>query len=337
MSQNNNNNNGCFIELEDLTLPFTSEDFFTDKDLDMIFGRTPLPKELHIKSDKVLWNNWAGTSQLQDDGSAGTKLHDSTDDHWDEVGKLHDLQHFNGTATITNTELKRQVQEFLWDTFHEDFLYPIWDTPYGGHTPPITILCFNKTSMWHSEGPLPIPDVIPKEGQETLRQIRSPAVCNFRLLGDIHGSRLEFSDAKQKLIDAEEFCQQKFFSRYIRDLTSRFREPDSEFAYQPPVTKIPQSVAVRNRQLHQQPPMLFNGLLVSPTTSYILDVDYWRNQMIPNTGYDGMHKSYIVNLSKWHRVLTNDTPRVTFRVHANSNKMNWDKIQDLVNTGKLIH
>ena len=51
--------------------------------------------------------------------------------------------------------------------------------------------------------------------------------------------------------------------------------------------------------------------------------------------YVGMHNPYIVNLSKWHRVLTNGTPRVTFRLHVNRN-LGWENITEMYETGKLF-
>ena len=48
-----------------------------------------------------------------------------------------------------------------------------------------------------------------------------------------------------------------------------------------------------------------------------------------------MHNPYFVNVSKWHRVITNNTPRVTLRVHANT-KLTFEEIERLVHSGEFF-
>ena len=44
---------------------------------------------------------------------------------------------------------------------------------------------------------------------------------------------------------------------------------------------------------------------------------------------------YIVNVGKWHRVVTNGTPRVTFRIHANTD-LTFEQIEKMVEAGEFF-
>ena len=61
----------------------------------------------------------------------------------------------------------------------------------------------------------------------------------------------------------------------------------------------------------------------------------WDDKLNFITEHVGMHNPYIVNLSKWHRVLTNGEPRVTFRIHANTD-LTFEDIERLHDNGEFF-
>ena len=102
--------------------------------------------------------------------------------------------------------------------FHPIYFQEIWKTNTGNAHPPVTVLCFSRTTGWHKEGPVPIPSNVP-ESFDTgfVTNWRPPAVINFRLLGDIEGSQLEFAQPNEAMVEAEEELIQKFFDTSVAE------------------------------------------------------------------------------------------------------------------------
>ena len=122
--------NNCFIECKDITLPFTVEDFLIEEDIKLV-NATDFPEEPRIQypNSKIMWANW----------QIGGKI----SDHANQT----DQERFNGMGLIIKTELKHKVNEWIQDTFNPDFVDTNWKDAFGRITPPVTILCFNKTRV----------------------------------------------------------------------------------------------------------------------------------------------------------------------------------------------
>ena len=299
--------NNCYIDLPELELPWSVDELFCDEDYNIINDDNSHLRPYMIKTDRLVWNNW----QAQDGGEASW-MYDNiiTPDN-----KLN--VHFNGTALITNTKLKREVYDWARDTFHKDYLDELWGvSPNAAKFPPISILCFNKTSAWHSEGPIEIPNDIPVDfSTKILRRVRASICCNFRLLGDEDDSILQFTHASD-------------------ELNKMYRQLEHKFVY-----KWFNNKRFNNKWFNNNSPnpeyIVRNGLKVSPSTSYIVDTEKWKKHIPISVERKGMHCPFFININKWHRVLTNNTPRVSFRVHS-GDAMNFRKVEELVSSGNFF-
>ena len=303
--------NGCFIDVPNLTLPWTAEDILSAQDIELIHAKDGASKNYSIQSKNITWTN-AG-KQRYDLLQAGKHTGDLVQQDIDTI--LAEESHFNGTAVVHDQILKRQMWEWLNDTFHADYIDNLWTGPNGASkVVPVTVLCFNKTSGWHCEGPMKTPDFeAPSDGDvdafNRINQLRPPAVCNFKLLGDTDNSKIEFANGADELERTHELARDKCFTDYARFLSR--------------LIKRPPNIAI------------VNNIRVGPVSSYILDMDQWADHLNKITEHVGMHNPYFVNVAKWHRVLTNNTPRVTFRVHSHE-RMTFKKIEELVETQRFF-
>lgn len=293
--------NGYFIEFKDLTLPFTCEDFLLQEDLDLVnASEFPDSRTIRFPNSKITWNNWQmGQNQMRE--------------HVNQT----EQERFNGLATITDTKLKRRVRDWLYDTFNESFFESTFN--YNGKASlPISILCFNKTSTWHREGPVEIPhdfhvNTAPMDAQ------RWPAVMNFRLTGDIEDSIIQFAEISDSLQQKYDLLRNNFFNTWRKN---------DEFFNTWKTTAKDGDLTVTDAEYLGKLRMMLH-------TDHILDENLYKDHITKMSQYVGMHNPYIVNLSKWHRVITNGTPRVTFRLHVNR-KLTWDDIREMYEAGKLL-
>ena len=282
----------CYCDVPNIDFPFSAENIFGDYELDLFHNNVPVPKEITIAGKVVKWNNWmAGKYAGKDNKEA-----------W-EVYQKENI--FNGEAVITDTKMKREVWDWMNATFQPNVFQEIWNDGMHSH-PPVTILCFSDSTGWHKEGPIDIPneDTIPKEqGVDFIKRMRAPAVINFRLLGDIDGSVLQFAKPSEKMLQNEKELIDKFFT--VR--------PEESFH-----TKIVEH----------------NTMNIGATQHWLAN-ETWHNDLTQITEHKGMHNAYIVNLAQWHRVLTNGSPRVAFRVHANTT-FTFKQIEQMVEAGKFF-
>jgi hypothetical protein len=352
--------NGCFIDAVGLEFPFKADDFLNDADMQMISGDVPIPTESAIKSDKVMWNNWSSPMEpthssdkeqpapmqvlndAQEANEAGKRV-------WSGASEMQ-KEMFNGTAVITNVKLKHMVHEWIQDTFHEDYIDTLWTSPMGmAKYVPVTLLCFNKSSAWHKEGPIDIPNYYPSNFHTGIvTRFRPPAVCNFRLLGDIDDSYLQFAKSSERMRNTELSIQDEFFKNWLVD--SGGTEKDGVWEYtvktDPPILQKRIDEAHNIAQAKQYAPhiklpnfpdfVIRDRLKVAPSTNYIVDPEYWKDDIEIIETHVGMHNPYFVNINQWHRVVTNGQPRVTFRVHANPLKMTFKKVEEMYEAGKLL-
>lgn len=282
----------CYCDVPNIDFPFTAEDIFGDYELDLFNNNVPVPQELIISGKSVKWNNWMAQEY------AGKKSKEAF-----EVYQRENI--FNGAAVISDTKMKHDVWDWMNATFQPDVFQKIWNDGLSSH-PPVSILCFSDSTGWHKEGPIDIPneETIPKENAvEIIKRMRAPAVINFRLLGDIDGSVLQFAKPSEQMLQNEKELIDKFFTL----------RPEESF-----ITKIVEH----------------NTMNISATQHWLADRT-WHKDLTPITEHKGMHNAYVVNLGQWHRVLTNGSPRVSFRVHAN-NKFTFKEIEERVEAGKFF-
>ena len=303
--------NNCFIDCPQVQFPFTADDFFGDYDYDLINGNIPLPSELILQGEKIKWSNWSSdnVSFLE-----GTRFENEKQE-----------ENFNSAGLIYDTNLKHDVWDWMNDTFHPIYFQEIWKTSHGNAHPPVTVLCFSRTTGWHKEGPVPIPSNVP-ESFDTgfITNWRPPAVINFRLLGDIEGSQLEFSEPNEKMAQAEEELIQKFFDTSVSN-------SDAE--------KSPLQAAPGVRHFGGNkvtvPTFVKHRSMIMDARQHWIQEGTYKNALTHIATHYGMHNPYIVNISQWHRVITNGMPRVTLRVHANTN-LTFTEIEQLVEAGKFF-
>lgn len=292
--------NNCFIECKDIILPFTVEDFLIEEDIKLV-NATDFPEDPRIQypNSKIMWTNWQiGTNRMSE--------------HANQTNQ----ERFNGMGLIINTELKHKVNEWIQDTFNPDFVDTNWKDAFGRITPPVTILCFNKTSGWHKEGPLQIPDNF-QHLTDPIKLRRWPAVLNYRLTGDVEDSILQFAKLSSDLEQKVEQLTLNFFD-YCDSKGKTWDEKTQDWQRIGPTDAITK-----------------DELRIMTHTDYILNDELYKDHISIEQQYVGMHNPYVVNLSKFHRVITNGTPRVTLRVHSNKD-LSFEQIEEMYETGKLF-
>jgi len=207
----------------------------------------------------------------------------------------------NGGAVITDQQLKRDVWEWLHETIHPEYFQTIWNMA-GRKTPPVSILCFSHPTAWHREGPIQFPNNLPQHiNKDIVSKPRAPAVINFRLLGDPNGSTLEFAEANEELKIKEQECIDKYFETWYNDVNGEIHSAEHE------------------------------GVVFTAAQHWLGE----ETGLTKITEHVGMHNAYIVNLSQWHKVNTNGEPRVTFRIHANTD-LTFQDIERLVDNGEFF-
>lgn len=311
---------GCYCDCPEITLPFDAGTFLNQQDLDMINGVADIPNTTEIQSDKILWyGNWSTTQ-------------------WSAKNVL------NGGAVITDNALKREVWDWLHESIHPAYFQKIWDM-HGRKTPPVSILCFSHPTAWHREGPILFPENLPEHiNTKVVSMPRAPAVINFRLLGDKDGSKLQFAEATEELNIQEQECIQKYFDSWTSDVNGSFHaaehnglvftaqqhwlgnDPTQDTNKWQTTSKTEETSYVTTRDVVLRDDELMETGNVTKN---------WDNKINFITEHVGMHNAYIVNLSKWHRVLTNGEPRVTFRIHANTD-LTFEDIEQLVDNGEFF-
>lgn len=299
---------GCYCDCPEITLPFDASTFFNQQDLDMINGVADIPNEREMQSDKILWyGNWSTTQ-------------------WSAKNIL------NGGAVITDDTLKREVWEWLHEAIHPGYFQKIWDM-HGRKTAPVSILCFSHPTAWHREGPILFPENLPDHiNTKIVSMPRAPAVINFRLLGDKDGSKLQFADPTEELNIQEQECIQKYFDTWTSDMNGSSHAAEHHglvfTAQQHWLGNDPKEEThhISTRDVVLRDDELMETGIVTKN---------WDDKINFITEHVGMHNAYIVNLSKWHRVLTNGEPRVTFRIHANTD-LTFEEIEQLVDNGEFF-
>lgn len=277
--------NGCYCDLPGINFPFNTEDFLTQQDIDILNGK--------VLGEAVLGNNLGALS-----GAVG-KTHDSafvktSKLSWSKNTGNYDTQGtFNGNGIITDHDLKHDVWDWLNETFHQKYFQEVWKIS-GTNTPPVTVLCFSLNSGWHNEGPIPHVNFD--------NNLRPPAVINFRLLGDIDNSYIEFAEPDKDMAQAEK----EIIELYLETVTG---------------ADVNLTVEHKN-------------LIMSNTIHGFYD-EYWNDNLNVIETHHGMHNPYIVNVGKWHRVITNGSPRTTLRVHANTD-LTFKEIEELVARGEFF-
>ena len=281
----------CYCDCEGVEFPFTAEDFFTEQDINMINGNV-IPTDITVQSGNIKWTNWS-SDKIPTEAKAG-RWADSTDSN---------QLTFSGSGFISNLELKRKVSDWLHETFNPEFLQNNWNIN-GFNTPPVTVLCFAKSTGWHKEGPVTIPATAPTDFDNTfLNAYRHPGLCNFRLLGDKEGSSIQFAKPSEKMWNAELELIEKFCHDY---------------------------------HVAKQPITIVHNDLTMGIDSHWPTTGVWEDELEIITEHVGMHNPYLVNIGQWHRVKTNGQPRVTFRVHGNHN-LTFKQIEEMYDTGKLFN
>jgi hypothetical protein len=296
--------NGYYVDCPNMVnFPFAKEDFFTQYDMDILHGR--------VKGDDILGSN---LSQLRGAvGESENKRHDSSfiktsKCSWSKNTGKYDAQGtFNGNGIVTDHNLKHDIWDWLNESFHKDYFQMIWKAG-GTNTPPVTVLCFSLNSGWHNEGPI---SAIPGS---TLPQfnnfLRPPAVINFKLLGDVDNSYIEFAEPDVAMKVAQKELIELYLEKVQYEKAHGSLEADT-------------STVVEHK----------NFILSSSIHGYY--DDYWSDNLKVVETHHGMHNPYIVNIGKWHRVITNGQPRVTLRVHANTH-LTFQKIEELVARGEFF-
>ena len=83
------------------------------------------------------------------------------------------------------------------------------------------------------------------------------------------------------------------------------------------------------------PTIIKHRSMVMDARQHWIQQDTYLKSLTHKATHYGMHNPYIVNISEWHRVITNGTPRVTMRVHANTD-LTFRQIEELVDAGKFF-
>ena len=135
---------------------------------------------------------------------------------------------------------------------------------------------------------------------------------------------MEFSEPNEKMAQAEEELIQKFFDTSIANNNAE---------------KSPLQAAPGVRHFGGNkvtlPTFVKHRSMIMDARQHWIQEGTYKTALTHIATHYGMHNPYIVNISQWHRVITNGMPRVTLRVHANTN-LTFTEIEQLVEAGKFF-
>lgn len=200
---------------------------------------------------------------------------------------------------ITSKKFQYILKDFFNDNFKINIMDDIWTPSIGVKFLPITLIKFHKSSVWHREGNADFynRDVI------NMLDGRVNYAVNFPLYGDPNNSEVWFGKPSEKLIREE------------MDLLYKLSNTEDKVTG---VTNIEKT------------------LRVSSSIDSILDENVW-GEHIEITGIKkGYHCPYIINLSSYHKVLTDNTNRISLRFMGNSSKYTYKDIVQLFENNELF-
>ena len=290
-----------FIEFsnDELSLPFTVDDLFTDEDYDLVYGKNTSTDQL-VYTENIIWCR---------------NLTSHTNEKGDEILKV--AKGATGLLRNRPNKLSRVFWEWVNDTYHEDWIGDLFKGGYFENFAPVSILVWNDNSPWHME-PGETDANILKNIQSNISTKKwwgpwwrvSTTVCNFRLLGDDKNSTIHFADITDEFYNTILDTRQKFYDKWI--------EADSGFFVS----------AVNDEN--------FPTFQSYGDSDQIINVDAWHNHMTVKEIKNGFESPFMLNLGNVHRVFVGDqSTRVTFRLHS-SKKLDWITIKQYRDTGVLL-
>ena len=169
----------AFIDLPNISLPFTHADLFTDQDYEILETRTTPPGG--IITGKVGW------------GVVGDKIQQN-------------LRPLSLLGFILDKEIMYAMKEHFDKTYNPDIMGDIYSISQGRKMLPVSLITFSDTCPWHREG-LPQPWST-REFEETYHatypRTRYNYAVNYPLYGKkIETTKVEFAKTSKRLQDLE--------------------------------------------------------------------------------------------------------------------------------------
>lgn len=283
----------CFCELPQLEYPFTVDELFGDEDHNLFYGDyDPATSKAVHRTSKLTWYDANVNAR-----NAGTT-------HFTNY-----YSQFTGIGYITHKPTIKRLQEYVHDTFNKDFIVKMLNPSPGKFVFPTNIIAWADNSRWHCEGPRD-----PAHLSSDIFTKRFNTVCNFRLLGETHDSKILFGEPSQRLTNK--------VAQLIEEFESSNDEITTEFS-----SSFKQKTYVNNTNIQEGVSVNFE----SDTIGYQSE-QLWENDIEIKAVKEGFNNPFIMNLSQWHKVCVGESklPRVTLRLLANKDIpfSVWEKMVD---------
>ena len=293
--------NKNFIEFsnDELSLPFTVDELFTDEDYEIIYGNDTSNEPL-IYTENILWCKNL-TSHKNDNGEDILKVSKGT----------------TGLLRNRPNKLSRIFWEWVKDTYHEKWIGDLFKGANFENFAPVSILVWNNNSPWHMEpGETDVNILKLINEHSSKKKVWGPwwrvstTVCNFRLLGDDKNSSIHFAEITDEFHKTILHTRQKFYRKWFKTNTGIFVS----------------AVDDENCPTFQS----------CNDSDQIINDDKWINHMKVNEIKNGFESPFMLNLGNLHRVFVGDqSPRVTFRLHSSKN-LDWNAIKTYRSKGILL-
>lgn len=200
---------------------------------------------------------------------------------------------------ITSKKFQYILKEFFNEHFKINIMDDIWTPSVGVKFLPVTLIKFHKSTVWHREGNADF------YNQDIINMLKGRVnyAVNFPLYGDPNNSEVMFGKPSQKLIREEIDLLYKL--QHTQDIVEGVTNSDK-------------------------------SLRVSASIDSILKEDVWANDIEITGIKKGYHCPYIINLSSYHKVISDNTNRISLRFMGNSKKYTYSDIVKLFEENELL-
>jgi|TARA_B110000908_G_C10129069_1_gene391325 hypothetical protein len=284
--------NGCYIDLN-VPLPITAEELFDEDDNKFINCTTPDQHDIFSKpfnTTNMFWSIPPGGPSP--DGTIGF---------------------------ITNPEIVQTLKDY----YNTHFAIDVLGDHHGDYPEPFSIVKFHKTSQYHREGLNTIHTEAYKSTEEYKSTFtgRFPYCINFRLVGKPDDSAVHFGEPSDKLVQEEQFLENKLLNSIKNKLESGY--------------DLAQSTTGRRLQAKSKKYDL--GVFRARTGFYSGRDE--QELLTTKVVRSGNYCPFIINVAEWHKVIVPALPdgnaRVTLRFMG-SECYTFNELEELHKNKKLL-
>ena len=213
---------------------------------------------------------------------------------------------------LTSYDLADKCKDYFDKTFKVN---PLTEKPQPGYPYyPITLVRFNQNSAYHREG---FADWYTDEHKEVFNS-RFQMAINFKMYGEAVGSDVYFGQPSDTIVQQEKELSELLLEKNRKRL-------------------IQKSKPIGSHNFNRiSAPNSDNTMSVYLGRTGFHDDTFEQAHIKTNIVREGYNLPYIINVQKWHKVITTNKPRVSLRYMCDD-KYSFEELEKLHQQGNLIN